>query len=470
MRRAIFLLPLFLLSCFSNRAALSPYSYAPQKQNKFWKPGGKDKEKIEGLEEDTGPLTLAEIVDISLRNNPETRVTWADARVAAAQYGQSQSSDFPTLTSTYAWSRFRNVLTAADGYGGSVAEPYFFSQWGPQLQLSYTLLDFGQGKATANTAKELLYNAGYIHNRKIQTVIQQVTADYYSYIYQQELLKANQQDLITAETTYEAAKVSFDVGIKNLSDLLQAKTKLLQSQIQLVAQNQVLVVSLATLLTDMGLKANQKIPIRSMPEVPPIKEMLASADDLLNVALEKRADLLAAEARLQSEEYNIVAVRQQFFPTVTYNLNFGETSYSLIGSDRYDFTTTFSLNFPIFSGFSTLNSLKVAQAKKEKAEAEVALTQLQIVKDVTTSHSAVQQAFETLKFSSELLQVAEEQYEVAIALYKAGTGNILEVVSAQSSLANARAQCANANNEWFTSLINLSYAAGSLEPPEAKTL
>ena len=114
--------------------------------------------------------------------------------------------------------------------------------------------------------------------------------------------------------------------------------------------------------------------------------------------------------------------------------------------------------------------LEVYQLSLLALEAEVALTQLQIVKDVTTSHSAVQQAFETLKFSSELLQVAEEQYEVAIALYKAGTGNILEVVSAQSSLANARAQCANANNEWFTSLINLSYAAGSLEPPEAKTL
>jgi outer membrane protein TolC len=470
MRRALFILPLFLCSCFSNRAALNPYSYAPQQQNKFWKPGGKDKEKIEGLDENTDPLSLAEIVDISLRNNPNTRLTWADARVAAAQYGGSQSADLPTLTSTYAWSRFRNVLTAADGYGGSVAEVYYFSQWGPQLQLSYTLLDFGQARAASQAAKELLYNAGYIHNRQIQTVIQQVTADYYSYIYQQELLKAYQQDLKTAETTYEAAKVGFDAGIKNLSDLLEAKTKLLQSQIQLVGQNQVLVVSLATLLTDMGLKANQKIPIKDNPAVPPIEEMLASSGDILEIALAQRADLLAAEARVKSEEANIVAVRQQFYPTVTYNLNFGETSYSKIGGDGYDFTTTFSLNFPIFSGFSTLNSLRAAHAKREKAEAELVQTQLQVIKDVTTSHSSVQQTFEALKFSSELLKVSEEQYQVALALYKAGTGNILEVVSAQSSLANARAHCASANNDWFTALINLSYAAGSLQTPEGKIL
>lgn len=465
MRGSIFLLPLVLCSCFSNRAAISPFSYAPQLQNQAWRPGGKDKEKVEGLEEDAGPLSLAEIVDIALRNNPDTRLTWAEARVAAAQYGQSQSADLPSLTSTYAWTRFRNVLTAADGYGGGVAEKYYFSQWGPQLQLSYTLLDFGQAKAASETAKELLYNAGYIHNRQIQTVIQKVSSDYYSYIYQQELLKAYEQDLKTAQTSYMAAQVGFDAGIKNLSDLLQAKTKLIQAQIQVVTQHQTLVVSKATLFTDMGIKANQQVALKDMPEVPSINEMLASADDLLTSALKVRADLLAAEARLKSEEANIVAVRQQFFPTVTYNLNFGETSYSKIGSDHYDFVTTFSLNFPIFSGFSTLNALKAAQAKKEKAEADVIQTQLQIVKDITTSHSAVKQTFETLKFSDDLLKVSEEQYGVSLALYQAGTGNILEVMSAQSSLADARAQCAQAHNDWFTALINLSYAAGSLKPP-----
>ena len=468
MRRTAFLIPLFLCSCFSDRAAINPYAYAPLKASTFWKPGGKDKEKIEGLEEDAGPLSLGEIVDISLRNNPTTRVTWADARMAAAQYGQSQSSDFPTLNSTYAWSRFRNALTAADGYGGTMLEIYYYSMWGPQLQLSYTLLDFGQARAASKSAKELLYNAGYIHNRQIQTVIQKVTSDYYSYIYEQELLKAYEQDLKTAETTYEAAKVGFDSGIKSLSDLLQAKTQLLQSQIQLVSQNQVLVVSLATLLTDMGLKANQKIPIKDNPEVPPIEEMLASADDLLEMALSQRADLLAAGARVKSQQENVIAVRQQFYPTLTYNLNFGETAYSKIGGDGYDFTTTFSLNFPLFSGFSTLNSLKSAQAKQEKAEAELFQTQLEIVKDVTTSHSSVKQAFDTLKISSELLKVSEEQYKVAIEFYKAGTGSILEVVSAQSSLANARASLASANNNWFTSLINLSYAAGSLGLPGGK--
>ncbi|MDE3047146.1 MAG: hypothetical protein KGI83_02225, partial [Verrucomicrobiota bacterium] len=37
-------------------------------------------------------LSLAELLDIALQNNPSTRQTWAHARAAAADYGQSLSS------------------------------------------------------------------------------------------------------------------------------------------------------------------------------------------------------------------------------------------------------------------------------------------------------------------------------------------------------------------------------------------
>jgi len=41
----------------------------------------------------------------------------------------------------------------------------------------------------------------------------------------------------------------------------------------------------------------------------------------------------------------------------------------------------------------------------------------------------------------------------------------LELVSAQSTLANARASQVSSTNQWLNSLVNLSYAAGTLEAP-----
>src|SRR5262245_38073991 len=45
----------------------------------------------------TGPLTLAQLTDMALRNNPRTRQAWAAARAEAAQYGVAKSTLAPNL-------------------------------------------------------------------------------------------------------------------------------------------------------------------------------------------------------------------------------------------------------------------------------------------------------------------------------------------------------------------------------------
>ena len=42
-------------------------------------------------------LSLAEIVDIALSNNPDTRTTWLEARAAEAGVGSARATYFPEL-------------------------------------------------------------------------------------------------------------------------------------------------------------------------------------------------------------------------------------------------------------------------------------------------------------------------------------------------------------------------------------
>jgi outer membrane protein TolC len=464
--------------CFPDRATVDPYAYAPKSSGTVWKLHTKNNEPPAVPDENT-PLSFAEALDIALKNNPTTKLTWAQARVAAAQYGQSESYLFPTLNGTYTYTRQRNIGSSSTSSDSSVvvtsgaassaastgAQPFYLSQWGPQLQLSYLLFDFGQHRATSDAARESLYYADYTHNRQIQTIIQLVASNYYNLLYQKELLKANEADLYTAQITYDAAKLELDTGTQDLSDFLQAQTKLLQAQVALVTQKQNVINATASLLTNMGVKANQKIELQEVPEIPPTDEMLQSAEEVLAIAMQKRADLLAAQSKLKSQEATVVAAQRQFLPQINYTLDFGQTSYTKIGSDNFDFTSTFTLSWPIFTGFSNLNNLRQAKALKEEAAATLLQTQLQVIEDITTSYSNVKTTFESLRFTQELLATTEKQYDVSLERYKAGTGTIIELTTAQSNLADARASLASSTNQWFTALIELSYAAGTLEPP-----
>lgn len=120
---------------------------------------------------------------------------------------------------------------------------------------------------------------------------------------------------------------------------------------------------------------------------------------------------------------------------------------------------------PIFSGYYYRNNIKIAEANKEQAEATLKEMELSVIRDITTYRYNVKIAYQTMVYAKNYLAAAAEQYRVALEQYKAGTNSILDVVSAQSSLADARAQQASAMQGWYTSLANLTYAIGIAGKP-----
>lgn len=472
--------------CYVNRAALDPWGYAPSSSDQVWTPKKLITSMVtqapEGPEIPYGehPLSLAELIDVALLNNTQTKQTWAQARAAAAQYGQSQSQFFPSLDGNFSFLRTRDssLFTGAGSSatttgntanaGVSTGNQLFivtFNEWGPQLALNYVIFDFGQRRASSESARQALYYADYTHNRNIQTLLQTITTDYYHLLYEKQLLDAYAQNVETAQVTLDAATLGLDTGVKDVSDTLQAKTQFLQNEIQYVGQKQLVQNSYASLLSHMGLPANKEFPIEPLPTALPLDDDMPMLETLLSTALQFRPDYLAAQAEYRSKEQSVKAAKAQNWPTVKYTLDFGRTYYSGGLNDNYDYTSTFSLSVPIFSGYYYMNNIKIAEANKEQAQAEMDQVELQVIKDVTTSHYNVQIAFETLKCSVAYYASAKEQYTVALAQYKQGTNTILDVVSAQSSLADARAQKASAIQGWYSSLTSLAYALGCITKP-----
>jgi outer membrane protein len=458
---------LFCSGCYVNRAVISPYRYAPKTSHSVWQPSADAEQKL--MEVPTtfpsqeNPMTLAEILDIALLNNTQTQITWAEARSAAASYAQTQSSAFPNITGSYNWTRYRTLV------GPAINEPMptilYLSSWGPQVQLAYVIYDFGQRRATTEAAHQALFFADWTHNRALQTVLQTVSDDFYNYIYQRQLQKAFEMNLKTAQITLESASLGLTTGVRDVSDLLQAQTQLFQTEIELVTQQQNVQTSLAQLLNDMGLPANHPINVDQIPIINPEDSLLKSVDDLLAIAMEQRADLLAAEANVKSKEESLIAAERQLWPTIQYNFNIGRTNYkTALGSanDGYDFQGVLSFSVPIFVGFYYRNAIKIAEANKEQAEAQLKQTLLGVVKDVTVAHFNVKVAFEALGYANQYLKAAAEEYDVILSQYRAGVNTITNVISAQSSLADARAKEANAIQQWFSSLVNLNYATGVL--------
>ena len=82
------------------------------------------------------------------------------------------------------------------------------------------------------------------------------------------------------------------------------------------------------------------------------------------------------------------------------------------------------------------------------------------MQEVTQYRSDALYSKQSIEYAKEFLDSAQQEFDVELMRYKVGTNNIVELINAQTSVANARAKLIGAIRSWFTSLANLSYASG----------
>jgi outer membrane protein len=404
-------------------------------------------------------ITLAQIVDIALQNNPVTRGSYLAALSAAAQLGSKRAPYYPSVdvgvsaTRSNQLSQDPNVIATGDIYGPSVA-------------VTYLLLDLGGRSANADDARYGLVAADWTHNATIQNVILGVETTYVQYVNAKAQLEAARANVNTAQTAFEAATVRHDAGVGTIADVLQAKTALSQAQLSSQTfEGQVLALR-GSLATAMGLPANTPYDVGILPEELPLDRGTDTADKLIATARVRRPDLAAARALVEKADAHVRAVRSEGLPTLSLSADANRTYYRpapVVGHQDY-WSATLLLTFPLFTGFANSYDISKAKADAGVARAQADTLEQQVILEVWTSYYFFQTATQLVKTSRDLLASAEQSERVALGRYKEGVGTIIDLLTAQSALAGARSQEIQARSGWFVALAQLAHDTGTAAP------
>ncbi len=472
-RPCLFILTLVVLSGCDIKGANEPYSKAPMTSHSVWLPPrraktvvnmeqlNQDLKEYEAFSEEC-PISLAELIDIALHRSPMTKESWANARISAANYGKSLQKEFvlADIDGFYSRSRFADFL-------GNKREIVYETQYGADLQLSYTILDFGQTRFTSEAALQSLYNADWSHNSTIQSTLQTVMTDYHQYLYQKALLVAAEQDIANAKVSLESTQEKFRSGLADVSDVVQAKTSYLQTELTILTNQKSLESAYTKLMRDMGLPSTGTLHFQSYPHTTKSFD-IETIDDLIIKANNHRPDLFAAESNTKASLAKLKAAKAKQYPVITGEFDIGRKYFQKGLNDTYDFKGQVSFSFPLFQGFLIENTIKAARAEVEKAEAELEQAKLKVVQEVANDRTQVILAREALTYADNYLQAAEEDYKVNLKKYQVGTGNIVALINAQTNVADARAKFAKTQYEWYESITNLAYSTGVLLPPQTQ--
>jgi outer membrane protein TolC len=408
-------------------------------------------------------LTLVDVVDIGLRNNPVTRLSWANARAAAAAYGSERGAYLPTIDGDVTGTRLKTVASQ----GRSAVTQSVLS---PSLNISYLLFDFGGRSGNVGTARNELIAANFTHNATLQGVVLQIQRAYFEYVANRALLEAQRTTEREAKTNLAAAEERNRVGVATIADVLQARTAASQTELAAEATAGNLETSRGALALSLGLPANLSYDIDTTPAPAPVGLLADSVDALIARAVEARPDLAAAQAQFAASRAQISAARANRLPSLTLNGTGGRTYTSTLPQGGNNYTVSLGLRIPLFAGFSRIYDQREAVALSDAAAARADALGQQVVFEVFSSYHALQTAARRVRTAEDLIASAEQSSEVALGRYRSGVGSVLDLLSAQTALADARAQQVLARLEWNTSLAQLAHDTGVLDARGGNTL
>jgi outer membrane protein TolC len=403
--------------------------------------------------------TLSELIDLAESHNPETRVAWEQARARAAELGIARSAWFPTLAAVALSRLERDQLLFGNAFvTQSTADLRLL------LQLNYRVFDFGERTGRIDAAKAELLAANFAFNDTHRKIIYDVQQAYY------ELLNASGQEdaarasLTNALTVQRAAEDRLSHGLTTLPDVLEARSATAQAAFQVQTVLGTKDIARGDLATALGASPVVMVQIQPIDELPIADATGDRIDQAIDRALKQRPDLMRLVADVRSASARVEQARAAYYPTldleatpgghIAYGLQLG---FPAAQKDGFVGAVSATLSWTLFDGGGRSGALARARAELRTAEAQVEVARDQVANEVWAAYSNLNTAFHQRRASLALLEAAGQSYAAALDSYKNGVRSLLDVTSAQRTLAQAYSTDVLARTRVLASLADLAF-------------
>lgn len=397
-------------------------------------------------------LSLNECVDIALQNKETLQSAQLDLR--SAKIGKMGS--------------YSNILPSVNISGGRSETSYGSdlydnnTTWSAGLSVSQNIFDGGgwwNQIALANSNYEIQKQV----ERQVKiNVMAEVHRTYYQLLKSQQLVEVAKQSLDLAEQQVELAKRKYELGAAKKTDLLKSEVAAGTAQSALISQEAVLYATQSDLLNALGLIGNsEEININTdFNSLEPLMDF----DDAISILKINNPGIISAELQLKASKINKKLTNAARLPSLSASLYYGATENELDGlssalNDDWSMTTSLNLSFPLFTGMALSSQSQQAKLGIQVQENAVITTTNDAIVLLEAYYETVNDYFKIIPIFEEVLGSAEEDLKLASEQYRLGSISILELLDAQVSVTQARADLVSAK---YDAKIQESYLKAQL--------
>ena len=410
-------------------------------------------------------LSWENVVNISLKENLTLKSKILDYESQGLEEWKAITSFLPTFS--YQGTFIRNLELPVFIFMGQqfvVGTNYSF-----QHSLDLTLPVFTGGMRWFNLSAQKSLKKSLseeLKGQESQTVLSALQS-YYGIMLSNELMKTALEAVNVAKKNLENVEKHYKLGTATELDLKRANAQYYLTLPQLETANSVKLLSYQRLKTILNIPLDDSLVVTDSLKSKDFLENYSSftLDELKDLALEKRNDLLSLVHKLDATGEGEKMALAQFSPVISISANLmhqAQMDNAKVSWNDYirSKSLILSVYWPIFEGGKKIIDYQLAQIKTDQVKMTLKQAKDLASLDVEEKYYSFKEVLKSLNSLKQAMEESKESMRISSLMYRNGMGTQLDVLNAQLLYTKSSAEYLQGIYNYNISQLQLLNAVG----------
>jgi outer membrane protein TolC len=380
-------------------------------------------------------LTLDKAIQLTINNYPLIKQEQEKINAVDYKIEQQKSYYYPNIEGEASYSRIGPLPSFNFGEEELILAPA--NNYNLNVILNEEIYDFGKRGASVDLVNSYKQSASDNVDLVKSNLSYQTLMTFYSILFIEKSIAVKDTQIASLNAHLGETDKKIESGSATDYDALSTQVRISQAQsekIELLNQQKQQQINLKQLL---GVAQDTTLTIIGDFSAP---SPISNIDSLINISFQKRSELKLAEDELNTSHLQEHVAGLGNAPSLNATLGYGiKNGYEPnLDALRGNWVAALSLKVPIFNGFLTKNQEGEAKVNSNVLVLNITTLKRNIISDVQEAASNLNSNLDKLNSTLTQVKFAEQTVQRAISRYDSGVGTNLDLLDAETSLAEAR--------------------------------